>query len=312
MDCDALVRWKSQIATHQQRTRESKPAQQRALFNLAPVYGDPDAIDPFILRLCAMSFYQLPADGPGQACIYFVLDSAAQLILYVGESCRSSLRWKGEHDCKRYIDNYQDLHHRHGLKSAVNITFWWDAPVKAKLRQQMELSLISKWRSPFNRENWGFWGAPFVWRWERWNYRSGRCWFLILAPTWQHRYQLLKDRVKENAYLCSRVGGALRKPAQQGRNKAFLRFNSAGGYAACSLPNRLGNRTDLCISVCWDQLKLDLLLPVGLVKVLIDIITSTNSCTILHALLTRDLYLWCSRLGGMVITWIAWDLKLVL
>ena len=162
MDSDALVRWKCQIATHQQRARESKPAQQGTLFNLAPVHGDPDAIDPFNLHLCPMSFYQLPADGPGQACIYFVLDSAAQLILYVGESCRSSLRWKGEHDCKRYIDNYQDLHHRHGLKSAVNITFWWDAPVKAKLRQQMELSLISKWRSPFNRENWGFWGAPFV------------------------------------------------------------------------------------------------------------------------------------------------------
>lgn len=162
MDSDALMRWKSQIATYQQCARESNPVLQKTLFDLAPLRSDPDTIDPFGLHLCPMSFYRLPADGPGQACIYFVLDSAAQLILYIGESCRSSLRWKGEHDCKRYIDNYQDLHYRHGLKTTVNLTFWWDASVKAQLRQQMELSLINKWRSPFNRENWRFWGAPFA------------------------------------------------------------------------------------------------------------------------------------------------------
>jgi len=29
-------------------------------------------------------------------------------------------------------------------------------------RQQLEKSLIAKWRSPFNKENWNFWGTPFV------------------------------------------------------------------------------------------------------------------------------------------------------
>jgi len=75
MDSDALVKWKFQIATYQQRTR--KPALQSTLFDLAPVHSDPDAIDPFSQRLHPMSFYRMPADGFG-ACIYFVIDSAAQ------------------------------------------------------------------------------------------------------------------------------------------------------------------------------------------------------------------------------------------
>ena len=161
MDSNALLKWKSQIAAYQQTARNTRPVQQVTLFDLAPVHSNPDAIDPFSLHLCPMSFYRLPADGPGQACVYFVLDSAAQLVLYIGESCRSSLRWKGKHDCKRYIEKYIDLHYRYQLKTAVNMAFWWDTPVKTRLRQQMELSLILKWRSPFNKESWALWGTPF-------------------------------------------------------------------------------------------------------------------------------------------------------
>ena len=161
MDSDALVNWKSQIATYQQRARSSKPVQQGTLFNLAPTHVGSDVIDPFSLSLCPMSFYRLPVDG-SFACIYFVIDGAAELVLYIGETCRSNLRWKGEHDCKRYIERYQELHHKYELKTAVNIAFWWDAPVQTRPRQQLESALIAKWRSPFNKENWILWGAPFV------------------------------------------------------------------------------------------------------------------------------------------------------
>lgn len=161
MNSAALGRWKSDIATHQQRARESKPAFQGTLFDLTPVHSDPDKIDPFSLRLCPMSFYRLPADGSGEACIYFLIDSAADLVLYIGETCRSNRRWRGVHDAKRYLNLYQDLHYRHGLKTAVNMAFWWDAPVQTRPRQQLELSLINKWRSPFNKENWTLWGRPF-------------------------------------------------------------------------------------------------------------------------------------------------------
>lgn len=100
-------------------------------------------------------------DGAGEACIYFVLDNAAGLILYIGETCHSSKRWKGTHDCKRYIEKYQDLHYQYGLKTAVTMAFWWDTPDKTQPRQQMEQALIQKWKSPFNKENWQRWGQPF-------------------------------------------------------------------------------------------------------------------------------------------------------
>ncbi|MHC5748952.1 MAG: hypothetical protein ACYTXT_45400 [Nostoc sp.] len=44
---------------------------------------------------------------------------------------------------------------------AVNAAFWWDAPVDRRTRQELELNLILKWRSPFNKENWERWGQPF-------------------------------------------------------------------------------------------------------------------------------------------------------
>ena len=161
MDAIALERWKSQIAAHQQRVRDSLPPQQTALFDVAPAHCDPDTIDPLTLQLQPMSFYRLPTDSPGEACLYFVLDTNADLCLYIGETYRSNKRWKGVHDCKRYIDNYQSLHYQHGLKTAVNMAFWWNTPVETRPRQQLELALIHKWRSPFNFECWHRYGQPF-------------------------------------------------------------------------------------------------------------------------------------------------------
>ncbi|WP_196528075.1 GIY-YIG nuclease family protein [Nostoc commune] len=161
MSADALLRWKSQIFDYQQRVRENKPPEQVTLFDIAPNHYDPDRIDPLLLRLVPMSFHRMPADNPGDVSLYFIVDSAASLVLYVGETCRSNKRWKGIHACKDYIASYQDLHYRYGIQTAVNSAFWWDAPVERKPRQELELSLILKWRSPFNKENWERWGQPF-------------------------------------------------------------------------------------------------------------------------------------------------------
>jgi hypothetical protein len=73
--------------------------------------------------------------------LYFVIDTAAPLLLYTGESCQSDQRWKGTHDAKRYIDKYIDLHRQCGLSPAVSISFWYDAPVSRRARQQLELAL---------------------------------------------------------------------------------------------------------------------------------------------------------------------------
>lgn len=161
MDSDALVRWTSQIFAYQQRARESELAQQTTLFDIVPAHTEPDKIDPFTLPLQSTAFWRWPADGPGDAAVYFVLDTTLPLLLYVGETCRSNLRWKGVHDCKRYIENYQSLHYQYRMKTTVCMAFWWDAPVKTQARQQLESALIAKWRSPFNKENWTLWGRPF-------------------------------------------------------------------------------------------------------------------------------------------------------
>lgn len=161
MSASKLQQWKSQIYDYQQQARETPPVQQTALFDLPRSHCDPHQIEPLELQLQSMAFYRMPTDYPGQACLYFVVDSAAQLILYVGETLRSNKRWKQKHDCKDYIDSYQSLHYKHGLKTAVNIGFWWDTPQKREARQELELSLILKWRSPFNCQNWRWYGKPF-------------------------------------------------------------------------------------------------------------------------------------------------------
>lgn len=100
MSTDALLKWKSRILTHQQQLRQAQPPQQTALFDLSANHCDPDAIDPLTLQLVPMSFYRKPTDSLGEACLYFILDSAVGLVLYVGETCRSDKRWKGIHACK--------------------------------------------------------------------------------------------------------------------------------------------------------------------------------------------------------------------
>ena len=146
MNAQELAEWKEQITTYQQKVRKTPPAQQTALFDLSPNHCDPDQIDPLTLQLRSMAFYRMPADYSGEACLYFVVDSAAQLILYVGETLRSNKRWKQKHDCKDYIDSYQSLHYKYQLKTAVNIGFWWDTPQRREARQELEQALILKWR----------------------------------------------------------------------------------------------------------------------------------------------------------------------
>jgi len=162
MSCESLQQWKTQIHKYQSQTWGSQPNAQGTLFDLNSNSIDPETIDPFSLTLQSFSFFRLPAEGKGSACLYFVLDTAAELLLYVGETLYSHKRWQGQHDCKRYLDNYQDLHYKHKIKTAVCMTFWWGAPLQTRARQRLESALIAKWRPPFNWQNWSYWHTPFV------------------------------------------------------------------------------------------------------------------------------------------------------
>ena len=165
MGSASLQAWKQAIANHQSSVSQAIPVQ-TSLFDLPNTHCDPHAINPFSLPIYPAEFYRLPNYDRGDACVYFVIDLIAStrspVLLYIGESCRSYQRWKGVHDCKRYLLNYRELHITHNLPTQVVMTFWWDAPLAAKPRQQLERILIEKWRSPFNKENWSFWGTPFV------------------------------------------------------------------------------------------------------------------------------------------------------
>ncbi len=159
MGKDALIQWKSRIYDHQQRVKNEQPLQ-TTLFDLTPNHCDPNSIDPFSLKLKNWKFFR-QADWGDENCIYFIIDNALPLLLYVGETKQTPKQRWGVHDCRDYISNYLQLHYKHQLKTFVGIGFWWDTPTERKARQQLEQALIQRWKSPFNKECWKWWGKPF-------------------------------------------------------------------------------------------------------------------------------------------------------
>jgi hypothetical protein len=156
-----LQNWKQRIVAYQQQVRQTAPAQQGVLFDLSQP-NSADAIDPFTLPQQNTQFWRWKASEAGVSALYFVIDYDCSLLLYVGETVKSNQRWKGEHDCKRYLLNYRQAHYQHGLSSQLGIAFWLDAPTATRSRQRLESELIYKWRSPLNKENWKVWGTPFT------------------------------------------------------------------------------------------------------------------------------------------------------
>lgn len=165
MGVDDLSNWKSRIARFQKQVILNPIAEQGMLFeavNPSPQEGTADSIDPFSLPQQNTEFWRWHFDDVGVAALYFVIDYADELLLYVGETVKSNQRWKGEHDCKRYLMQYREIHYHYQLESKLGIAFWPHAPEDRRPRQQLETALIQRWKAPFNKENWSFWGTPFV------------------------------------------------------------------------------------------------------------------------------------------------------
>jgi hypothetical protein len=162
MSAQALQNWKHRIFQYQQQVIQSCQPAQGTLFEGHGLATNLEKLDPFRLRSQNIEFWRWPAHEPGLAALYFVIDYELPIVLYVGETCQSNQRWKGVHDCKRYVRNYIEVHRLHGLPVSVGISFWPHAPETTRPRQKMERLLIEKWRSPFNKENWRHWGTPFI------------------------------------------------------------------------------------------------------------------------------------------------------
>ena len=103
-------------------------------------------LDPQALAAQHLQFWRWPDSSPGGAALYFVLDRPPHLqgplLLYVGETCQADKRWKGEHDCKRYLAAYGEALQQTQLISAPSIRFWRDAPAEVKARRALEQALI--------------------------------------------------------------------------------------------------------------------------------------------------------------------------
>ncbi|HSM83524.1 MAG TPA: GIY-YIG nuclease family protein [Nodosilinea sp.] len=161
MTADELQDWKQRVADYQATVCAGPPATQGTLFALAET-SPADVIDPFALPPQNAEFWRGQFQESGVPALYFVVDHEAAVLLYVGETVKSNQRWKGVHDCKRYLLSYVEAHRSHGLAVSVNIGFWPFAQRDRRSRQSLEQELIQRWRSPFNKENWAIWSTPFV------------------------------------------------------------------------------------------------------------------------------------------------------
>ena len=161
MSKDALLKWKSRVFKHQQRTLNTEPPQQTSLFDPPRSHCDSDSINPFALKLHNAQFYRL-REHQEKICIYFIIDNAMPLLLYVGETMQTAKqRWNGTHDCKDYVMNYVETNRKHGLEVKMCSAFWHDTPENRTGRLRLESALIKRWQSPFNKENWSKYGKPF-------------------------------------------------------------------------------------------------------------------------------------------------------
>ncbi|MEN9213871.1 MAG: GIY-YIG nuclease family protein [Gloeomargarita sp. DG02_4_bins_56] len=157
--------WKQKMIRYQHRQTQII-SQQTDLFPL-PTAAISGVINPLILPAESNQFFRLPSRFThGDPCIYFVLDRAAPLILYIGETVNGRQRWQGHHDCKTYLSYYLDDHRRYQLPTQIHWAFAWQVPRTTRLRKQLEQALIRHWLPPFNKESWSYWGAPWRIRYQ--------------------------------------------------------------------------------------------------------------------------------------------------
>jgi hypothetical protein len=166
-----LLAWQERLAAHQGPlfAGGASPAGQIGLFGVADP-GDPQllaaALDPLVLQPQSLSFWRWPEVNQRGAAIYLVTDrpavQAGALLLYVGETGCADRRWKGDHDCKRYLAAYGEALGRAGLPLVLSIRFWSDVPAATRPRRALEQALIRRWLPPFNKETRERWSTPFT------------------------------------------------------------------------------------------------------------------------------------------------------
>ncbi|EAZ88297.1 GIY-YIG nuclease family protein [Crocosphaera chwakensis] len=173
MDREALIKWKQRIFKYQESLKNHQP-QQQSLFEMPKTsWHTVEDIKPFELPIHNCLFWRMPeskhqfADESNKGYLYFIIDNTLPILLYCGETKLTvNKRWSGVHNCKDYIRNYLQLHRIHKLDVGVVSAFWEHIPPDKKVLLEWERQLIIKYRSPFNKESWKYWGQPFQKEWK--------------------------------------------------------------------------------------------------------------------------------------------------
>ena len=160
-----LMTWRNRIFEHQSKILENN---QNNIFQQS-IISENDSVEhkhiyPFSLKGLSLNFWrtnQFVHNGPA---MYFVIDTigSSQIILYIGETNSANKRWKGDHDCKKYLSNYKEALTYTNLTNQLDIRFFLDVPKEAKLRRRLEQKLIYLWIPPFNKETRERWSTTFT------------------------------------------------------------------------------------------------------------------------------------------------------
>ena len=162
---ESIFLWREKIYKHQKGIVETfhNSYLQKSLINENKII-EIEKYNPFLLNSSSINFWRSSKPIHNGPAIYFVIDSykKEQIILYIGETFSADKRWKGEHDCKNYINNYKESLSKNEIESHIDIRFSLDVPSEVKSRRKLEQKLIWLWLPPFNKETRGRWSTTFT------------------------------------------------------------------------------------------------------------------------------------------------------
>ncbi len=165
---ETLQNWQKSIYRHQTQLFQGLPdnESQGSLFNKLEDKSTEPILNPLVLTPLPINFWRWPQSEHHGPAIYLVMDKpkdfGSNLLLYIGETMSAEKRWKGDHDCKQYLEAYLEAFQKVQLRTQLSIRFWTDVPKEAKARRKIEQQLIQKWLPPFNKETRSRWGTPFT------------------------------------------------------------------------------------------------------------------------------------------------------
>ncbi len=167
LDKKIIEEWQRKIITHQSKIF-MKDYQELNQFSLFESHSEKsrEQFNPLELTPLPLSFWRWPKPTHRGPALYFVIDktinSEENIILYIGETFSAGKRWKGNHDCKSYLANYNERLQKAGLTTKLSIRFWLDVPMETKKRRKLEQKQIQTWLPPFNKETREIWSTPFT------------------------------------------------------------------------------------------------------------------------------------------------------